>query len=107
MADARIWGGLQTRLGLDGWTLAEEPIHEKGVTGMLHVAEPCGSAASSLPATPPIVRRPAPRPEPRPHDVSLLAEALVSWHRAEVANFSIPLRRMPPPGLARGHFRGG
>ena len=31
--DDRIWEELQARLGLDGWTLAEGPILEKGVTG--------------------------------------------------------------------------
>ena len=32
--DERIWGELHTRLGLPGWTLAEGPVLEKGVTGM-------------------------------------------------------------------------
>ena len=39
--DERIWEELQIRLGLDGWTLAEGPVLEKGVTGMRsYVAEP-------------------------------------------------------------------
>jgi p-hydroxybenzoate 3-monooxygenase len=32
--DERIWTELQARLGLPGWTLAEGPVLEKGVTGM-------------------------------------------------------------------------
>ena len=32
--DERIWEELQTRLGVDGWTLHEGPILEKGVTPM-------------------------------------------------------------------------
>ena len=39
--DDRIWEELQLRLGLDGWTLREGPVLEKGVTGMRSfVAEP-------------------------------------------------------------------
>ena len=32
--DDRIWEELRTRLGVDGWTLADGPVLEKGVTGM-------------------------------------------------------------------------
>jgi p-hydroxybenzoate 3-monooxygenase len=40
-SDRRIWDELQTRLGVSGWTLAEGPILEKGVTPMRSVvAEP-------------------------------------------------------------------
>jgi p-hydroxybenzoate 3-monooxygenase len=82
--DARIWGELQLRLGLDGWTLAEGPILEKGVTGMRsYVAEPmrfgrlflAGDAAHIVPPTG------AKGLNLALHDVRLLAEALVSWHR--------------------------
>src|SRR5512134_1377851 len=39
--DDRIWEELQARLGLEGWTLHEGPILEKGVTGMRsYVCEP-------------------------------------------------------------------
>ena len=39
--DERIWEELQTRLGVDGWTLHEGPILEKGVTPMRsYVVEP-------------------------------------------------------------------
>src|SRR5439155_2198262 len=39
--DERIWAELQERTRLDGWTLEEGPILEKGVTGMRSsVAEP-------------------------------------------------------------------
>src|SRR5262249_12720553 len=33
-SDDRIWEELQRRVGLDGWTLHEGPILERGVTGM-------------------------------------------------------------------------
>jgi len=58
--DDRIWAELQLRLGLDGWTLAEGPIVEKGVTGMRsYVCEPmrygrlflAGDAAHIVPPT--------------------------------------------------------
>jgi p-hydroxybenzoate 3-monooxygenase len=40
-SQAQIWDELQTRLGVDGWTLTEGPIVEKGVTPMRSVvAEP-------------------------------------------------------------------
>jgi p-hydroxybenzoate 3-monooxygenase len=40
-SDDRIWEELQRRVGLDGWTLHEGPILERGVTGMRSfVAEP-------------------------------------------------------------------
>ena len=58
--DDRIWAELHLRLGLEGWTLAEGPIVEKGVTGMRSfVAEPmqhgrlflAGDAAHIVPPT--------------------------------------------------------
>jgi p-hydroxybenzoate 3-monooxygenase len=58
--DARIWEELQVRLGLDGWTLAEGEVLEKGVTGMRSFAtEPmrygrlylAGDAAHIVPPT--------------------------------------------------------
>ena len=58
--DDRIWEELQLRLGLDGWTLKEGPVLEKGVTGMRsYVAEPMsygrlylvGDAAHIVPPT--------------------------------------------------------
>jgi len=82
--DARIWEELQLRLGLDGWTLAEGPILEKGVTGMRsYVAEPmrfgrlflAGDAAHIVPPTG------AKGLNLALHDVRLLAEALVAWYR--------------------------
>jgi p-hydroxybenzoate 3-monooxygenase len=40
-SDQQIWDELQTRLGVDGWTLQEGPIVERGVTPMRSVvAEP-------------------------------------------------------------------
>ena len=82
--DDRIWEELQLRLGLDGWTLAEGPVLEKGVTGMRsYVAEPmqygrlylAGDAAHIVPPTG------AKGLNLALHDVRLLAEAIVSWHR--------------------------
>jgi p-hydroxybenzoate 3-monooxygenase len=58
--DERIWGELQVRTALEGWTLHEGPILEKGVTGMRSfVAEPmqcnrlylAGDAAHIVPPT--------------------------------------------------------
>jgi p-hydroxybenzoate 3-monooxygenase len=82
--DDRIWEELQLRLGLDGWTLAEGPVLEKGVTGMRsYVAEPmqygrlylAGDAAHIVPPTG------AKGLNLALHDVRLLAEAIVSWYR--------------------------
>jgi p-hydroxybenzoate 3-monooxygenase len=82
--DARIWEELQVRLGLEGWTLAEGPILEKGVTGMRsYVAEPmrfgrlflAGDAAHIVPPTG------AKGLNLALHDVRLLAEAVTSWYR--------------------------
>lgn len=82
--DERIWEELQLRLGLDGWTLAEGPVLEKGVTGMRsYVVEPmqygrlylAGDAAHIVPPTG------AKGLNLAIHDVRLLAEAIVSWYR--------------------------
>ena len=81
--DARIWEELQIRLGLDGWTLAEGEVLEKGVTGMRSfVAEPmrygrlylAGDAAHIVPPTG------AKGLNLAIADVRILAEALASWH---------------------------
>jgi p-hydroxybenzoate 3-monooxygenase len=83
--DDRIWKELQTRLGLQGWTLTEGPVLEKGVTGMRsYVAEPmrhgrlflAGDAAHIVPPTG------AKGLNLALHDVRLLAEALVDWYRS-------------------------
>ena len=83
--DDRIWEELQLRLGVDGWTLAEGPVLEKGITGMRsYVAEPmqfgrlylAGDAAHIVPPTG------AKGLNLAIHDVRLLAEALVSWYAA-------------------------
>jgi p-hydroxybenzoate 3-monooxygenase len=79
----RIWSELQLRLGLDGWTLDEGPVLEKGVTGMRSlVAEPMryghlyltGDAAHIVPPTG------AKGLNLAIHDVRTLAEALGSWY---------------------------
>jgi p-hydroxybenzoate 3-monooxygenase len=77
--DDRIWEELQTRLGVPGWTLAEGPILEKGVTGMRsYVCEPmqygrlflAGDAAHIVPPTG------AKGLNLALHDVHVLADAL-------------------------------
>jgi len=59
-SDARIWEELQRRVALDGWTLHEGAVLEKGITGMRSfVAEPmqqgrlflAGDAAHIVPPT--------------------------------------------------------
>jgi p-hydroxybenzoate 3-monooxygenase len=83
--DERIWEELQVRVGLDGWTLAEGPILEKGVTGMRsYVVEPmqhgrlflAGDAAHIVPPTGAKGLNLAIR------DVRLLAEMIVDWYRS-------------------------
>ena len=81
--DERIWAELQTRLRTPGWTLAEGPILEKGVTGMrsfvvspmqygrLHLA---GDAAHIVPPTG------AKGLNLAIADVELLGEAIVAWY---------------------------
>jgi p-hydroxybenzoate 3-monooxygenase len=80
----RIWEELQLRTALDGWTLHEGPIVEKGVTGMRSfVTEPmqygrlflAGDAAHIVPPTG------AKGLNLAIHDVRLLGEALVRWYR--------------------------
>jgi p-hydroxybenzoate 3-monooxygenase len=82
--DERFWAELQTRTAVDGWTLHEGPILEKGVTGMRSfVAEPmrhgrlflAGDAAHIVPPTG------AKGLNLAIADVRVLAEALV--HRYE------------------------
>jgi p-hydroxybenzoate 3-monooxygenase len=82
--DDRIWEELQQRLGIDGWTLAEGPVLEKGVTGMRSfVVEPmqygrlylAGDAAHIVPPTG------AKGLNLAIADVKLLAEALTSRYR--------------------------
>jgi p-hydroxybenzoate 3-monooxygenase len=80
--DDRIWAELHARLGLDGWTLAEGPVLEKGITGMRSfVAEPmqhgrlflAGDAAHIVPPTG------AKGLNLAIGDVGLLAAALIAW----------------------------
>jgi p-hydroxybenzoate 3-monooxygenase len=82
--DERIWEELQARLGVDGWSLAEGRILEKGVTPMRSfVVEPmqwrrlylAGDAAHIVPPTGAKGLNLAVR------DVAALAEALVAWYR--------------------------
>jgi p-hydroxybenzoate 3-monooxygenase len=83
--DDRIWEELQRRTGVEGWTLREGPILEKGVTGMRsYVCEPmrcgrlflAGDAAHIVPPTG------AKGLNLAIHDVRLLAEAIVRWYES-------------------------
>jgi p-hydroxybenzoate 3-monooxygenase len=82
--EGRIWAELQARLGVEGWTLAEGPVLEKGVTGMRSfVVEPmqfgrlylAGDAAHIVPPTG------AKGLNLAIADVRVLAAALVEWYR--------------------------
>jgi len=81
--DDRIWEELRARTELDGWTLYDGPVLEKGVTGMRSfVAEPmqygrlylAGDAAHIVPPTG------AKGLNLAVHDVAVLADALVHWY---------------------------
>jgi p-hydroxybenzoate 3-monooxygenase len=81
--DETIWAELQLRVGLEGWTLEEGPILEKGVTGMRsYVVEPmqygrlflAGDAAHIVPPTG------AKGLNLAIGDVRLLAETIVDWY---------------------------
>ncbi len=83
--DETIWAELQLRVGLEGWTLEEGPILEKGVTGMRsYVVEPmqygrlflAGDAAHIVPPTG------AKGLNLAIGDVRLLAETIVDWYRS-------------------------
>jgi p-hydroxybenzoate 3-monooxygenase len=83
--DDRIWEELQLRVGLEGRTLAEGPILEKGVTGMRsYVVEPmqygriflAGDAAHIVPPTG------AKGLNLAIGDVRILAESIVDWYRS-------------------------
>ena len=81
--DDRIWEELGRRTAVDGWTLQEGPVLEKGVTGMRsYVCEPlrhgrlflAGDAAHIVPPTG------AKGLNLAIHDVRLLAEALIRFY---------------------------
>jgi len=83
--DEKIWAELQLRVGLEGWTLEEGQILEKGVTGMRsYVVEPmqygrlflAGDAAHIVPPTG------AKGLNLAIGDVRLLAETIVDWYRS-------------------------
>jgi len=83
--DERIWAELQLRTGVDGWSLEEGPVLEKGVTGMRsYVCEPmrhgrlflAGDAAHIVPPTG------AKGLNLAVHDVRVLAETLVRWYES-------------------------
>jgi p-hydroxybenzoate 3-monooxygenase len=82
--DERVWEELRRRTELEGWSLNEGPVLEKGVTGMRSfVAEPmqhgrlflAGDAAHIVPPTG------AKGLNLAAHDVRVLADALVAWYR--------------------------
>jgi p-hydroxybenzoate 3-monooxygenase len=81
--DERIWEELALRTALDGWSLNEGPVLEKGITGMRSfVVEPmqrgrlflAGDAAHIVPPTG------AKGLNLAAHDVRVLADALVDWY---------------------------
>jgi p-hydroxybenzoate 3-monooxygenase len=83
--DERIWEHLRRRTALEGWTLAEGTILEKGVTGMRSfVAEPmqhgrlylAGDAGHIVPPTG------AKGLNLAINDVRILAEALIDWYES-------------------------
>ncbi len=83
--DERIWKELQIRLGSPGWSLAEGPIIEKGITAMRSfVVEPmqygrlflAGDAAHIVPPTG------AKGMNLAMADVKVLADALADWYRS-------------------------
>jgi p-hydroxybenzoate 3-monooxygenase len=85
-SDARVWEELRRRTALDGWTLEEGPVLEKGVTGMRSfVAEPMqhgrlflvGDAAHIVPPTG------AKGLNLAVADASTLARALVAWYTGD------------------------
>ncbi|HEV8686299.1 MAG TPA: 4-hydroxybenzoate 3-monooxygenase [Gaiellaceae bacterium] len=87
--DERIWDELQARLGVEGWTLNEGPIIEKGVTPMRsYVVEPmqhgrlflAGDAAHIVPPTG------AKGLNLAVADVRVLADALVAWYHDDDAS---------------------
>jgi p-hydroxybenzoate 3-monooxygenase len=84
-SDERIWEELQRRVSIDGFSLTEGPLLERGVTGMRSfVCEPmqhgrlflAGDAAHIVPPTG------AKGLNLAIADVGVLAEALVSWYRS-------------------------
>jgi p-hydroxybenzoate 3-monooxygenase len=81
--DERIWEELALRTALDGWSLQEGEVLEKGITGMRSfVVEPmqrgrlflAGDAAHIVPPTG------AKGLNLATHDVRVLADALVDWY---------------------------
>jgi p-hydroxybenzoate 3-monooxygenase len=83
--DDRIWQELQLRVALDGWTLEEGPVLERGITGMRSfVCEPmqhgrlflAGDAAHIVPPTG------AKGLNLALADVGVLAGALIDWYRS-------------------------
>ena len=83
-SDARIWTELQTRLAADGWSLADGPVTEKGISAMRSfVVEPMqfgrlflsGDAAHIVPPTGAKGMNLALR------DVSILADAVASFYK--------------------------
>jgi p-hydroxybenzoate 3-monooxygenase len=84
--DDRIWAELHQRVDLDGWSVNEGPILERGVTGMRSfVVEPmqhgrlylAGDAAHIVPPTG------AKGLNLAIADVRILAEAITAWYRTQ------------------------
>ena len=84
-SDDRIWDELQARTALEGWTLHEGPVVEKGITGMRSfVAEPmqygrlflAGDAAHIVPPTG------AKGLNLAIADVRVLADGIIDWYES-------------------------
>jgi p-hydroxybenzoate 3-monooxygenase len=81
--DDRIWEELHARTALEGWTLGEGPVLEKGVTGMRSfVVEPMQHgrlflACDAAHIVPPTGAKGLNLAE---HDVRVLADALIDWY---------------------------
>jgi p-hydroxybenzoate 3-monooxygenase len=105
--DDRIWGELQTRLATPGWTLAEGPVLEKGVTGMrsvvvspmqhgrlylagdaAHIVPPTGAKGLNLAIA----------------DVELLGEAIADWYAGDPAGLDGYSRACLPRVWRAEHF---
>jgi p-hydroxybenzoate 3-monooxygenase len=105
--DDRIWAELQTRLATPGWTLAEGPVLEKGVTGMrsvvvspmqhgrlylagdaAHIVPPTGAKGLNLAIA----------------DVELLGEAIADWYAGDPAELDGYSRACLPRVWRAEHF---
>ena len=105
--DDRIWEELQLRLGLDGWTLAEGPILEKGVTGDAQLRRRADAVRAPLPRGGRGAHRAADRREgPEPRDRRRAGARRGARRTGTATGTRRPARRLlrdvPAPRLAGG-----